>query len=241
MQEPTRIYQRWDIHQRAQHWLMLASFILVSITGIPMKFAYTNWGYTFAKIFGSFEILFLIHKIGAVIMIGSAVYHMGYLVFKGVNGKLRWSMMPIIRDFRDFLQNLAYFCGFKKKQAEFKRYSYKEKMDYWAVYWGTPIMALSGLVLWFPGKAISILPKWAIDSSHYLHQDEAMLAILFIFSIHFYNVHFSPDSFPMNSTWLTGKVSREVMEHEHPLELVQMEEEEKQREKQIPRQPSITH
>ena len=102
-------------------------------------------------------------------------------------------------------------------------------------------MVLSGLLLWFPGKAVGIVPKWVIDSSHFFHQDEGMLAMLFIFSIHFYNVHFSPDFFPMNSTWLTGKVNREVMQHEYPLELSRIEEEERNSERKIPQQPTIAH
>jgi formate dehydrogenase subunit gamma len=240
MGEPTRMYERWDIHQRTQHWLMLSSFILVSVTGIPIKFAYMSWAQSYAQVFGNFEILFGIHKLGAVIMTTSALYHLLYLIIKTITGKLRWTMIPIIKDVRDFALNFAYFCELRAKPAQFKKYSYKEKMDYWAVYWGTPIMVLSGLVLWFPGKAVSFMLQWLIESSHFLHQDEAMLAILFIFSIHLYNVHFSPDFFPMNTTWLTGKVSREIMEHEHSLELVRLEEEEKS-EKQIPGESTIAH
>lgn len=235
----SKMYQRWDIHQRAQHWLMVSSFIMVAITGIPIKFAYTSWAQSYAKFFVKFEILFGIHKVGALIMMVSAIYHLVYLITKTIVGSLNWTMFPIIKDFKDFFQNILYFIGFKKEAAKYKKYSYKEKMDYWAVYWGTPIMVLSGLVLWFPGKAVTMMPKWVIDSAHYLHQDEGMLAILFIFTIHFYNVHFSPDFFPMNYTWLTGKVSREVMEHEYPLELARIEEEENANEQQIAQQPTI--
>ncbi len=241
MSEPTRLYQRWDIHQRVQHWLMLSSFILVSLTGIPIKFAYMAWAQAYAKVFGDFAILFGIHKVGAVMMILSAVYHLLYLIFKAITGNLSWTMIPIIKDFKDFKVNLLYFCGIGAGPARFKKYSYKEKMDYWAVYWGTPIMVFSGLILWFPGMAASYIPQWFIDCSHFLHQDEAMLAILFIFSIHFYNVHFSPDFFPMSFTWLTGKVSRDVMEHEHPLELVRIEEEESNGEKQGPAKSTIAY
>jgi cytochrome b subunit of formate dehydrogenase len=100
-------------------------------------------------------------------------------------------------------------------------------VDYLAEYWGTPVMVITGFILWFPGTANAYLPRWAIEISHFIHQGEGLLAILVIFTWHLYAVHFVPDYFPMNKVWLTGKVSREVMEHEYPLELARLEREEK--------------
>jgi cytochrome b subunit of formate dehydrogenase len=96
-------------------------------------------------------------------------------------------------------------------------------LDYVAEYWGTPVMILSGLILWFPGAAAGIMPGWVIESAHFVHQGEGLLAILVIFTWHIYTVHFSPDFFPMNRVWLTGKVSREVMKKEYPLELARLD------------------
>lgn len=236
----SEMYKRWDMHQRIQHWIVISSFTMLSITGIPIKFAYEAWAQSYARIFGSFEVLYGIHKIGAAMLMILAVYHVMYLIIKAVQGKLRWSMFPIIKDFKDFAQNISYYLGLSKERPLFKKYSYKEKMDYWAVYWGSPIMIFSGLLIWFPGYAASKTPKWVIDSSHFFHQDEGMLAILFIFSIHFYNVHFSPDFFPMNYTWLTGKVSKEVMEHEYPLELDRIEKEGESVERKIQQKRTLT-
>lgn len=226
-QNKGKVYQRWDIHQRIQHWLIMISFTFLAITGLIIKFAYMSWAQTAVKLFGSFEVMFRIHLVMAVIMTISAVYHIAYLIVKLVQGKLRWTMFPSIKDAKDLVGNLAYMTGLSKEVPRFRKYSYKEKVDYLAEYWGTPVMVLSGLILWFPGVANQFMPKWVIESAHFVHQGEGLLAILVIFIWHLYAVHFAPDFFPMNKVWLTGKVSREVMEHEYPLELERLEQEEK--------------
>lgn len=219
------VYERWDFHQRFQHWLIMFSFILLAVTGLIIKFAFTSWAQTLVKIFGSFELMFNIHLFAAVVMIISAVYHIIYLIIKFSQGKLKWTMFPRVQDAKDIFGNIGYLVGRSKEAPRFGKYSYKEKVDYLAEYWGTPVMVITGFILWFPGSANSFLPRWAIEVSHFIHQGEGLLAILVIFSWHLYAVHFVPDYFPMNKVWLTGKVSREVMEHEYPLELARLEEE----------------
>lgn len=223
---PAKLYERWDIHQRIQHWLMLVSFTLLAVTGLLIKFALTGWAQTVAKIFGNFSILFSVHLGAAALMTAAAVYHVYYLVVKGWRRQLRLSMLPSIKDGKDLWANLSFFSGRGQEGPKFAKYSYKEKVDYLAEYWGTPVMVITGLMLLFPGIAADIFPRWVVASAHFMHQGEGLLAILVIFTWHLYSVHFSPDFFPMNRVWLTGKVSREVMEHEYPLELVRLEEEE---------------
>lgn len=222
---PAKLYDRWDIHQRAQHWCMMISFTLLAFTGILIKFAYSGWAQSVAKIFGSFEILFAVHLGGAGLMIFSALYHLVYLVVKGFKKQLRGTMLPSFKDLKDIVTNLLFLSGRAKKGPKFAKYSYKEKVDYLAEYWGTPVMIISGLMLMYPGVAAGIFPRWVVASAHFVHQGEGLLAILVIFTWHLYAVHFSPDFFPMNRVWLTGKVDREVMEHEYPLELARLEEE----------------
>ncbi|NLI91610.1 MAG: cytochrome b/b6 domain-containing protein [Peptococcaceae bacterium] len=225
--DSAKVYDRWDFHQRFQHWLIMLSFTLLAITGLLIKFAFEPWAQSLAKVFGSFEVLFNIHLMAAVIMIVAAVYHIVYLIIKFSQGKLRGTMFPRFQDLKDLYANIGYLTGRTKEGPRFGKYSYKEKVDYLAEYWGTPVMVLTGLILWFPGTANTFLPRWVIESSHFMHQGEGLLAILVIFTWHLYAVHFVPDYFPMNRVWLTGKVSREVMEHEYPLELERMEREEK--------------
>lgn len=231
---PAKLYQRWDLHQRTQHWLMMISFTLLAVTGLLIKFAYTSWAQAIAKIFINFEVLFNVHLAAALLMIFSAGYHLIYLIRKGSRQSLQGSMLPSLKDAQDLVCNIGLFCGVKKEGPKFGKYSYKEKVDYLAEYWGTPVMILTGLILWYPGAAAVFLPRWAIESAHFVHQGEGLLAILVIFIWHLYSVHFTPDFFPMNQVWLTGKVSRAVMEHEYPLELARLEQEEQKDGRQIP-------
>ena len=231
---PAKLYERWDVHQRAQHWLMMISFTLLAVTGLVIKYAYTSWAQVLAKVFVNFEILFFLHLAAAVLMILAALYHLIYLIWKVSRRSLRGSMLPTWQDAKDIACNFGLFCGLRKEGPKFAKYSYKEKVDYLAEYWGTPVMIITGFILWYPGTAASFLPRWAIESAHFFHQGEGLLAILVIFIWHLYSVHFSPDFFPMNKVWLTGKVSRAVMEHEYPLELARLEEEEKNSGRQIP-------
>ncbi|WP_366922536.1 cytochrome b/b6 domain-containing protein [Metallumcola ferriviriculae] len=236
------MYKRWDIHQRLQHYLTVISFLSCAVTGIVIKFAYTTWAQSFAKLFGNFNTLFAIHLAGAVIMIIAGVYHLFYLVHRVFKGNLRGTMLPVWKDLKDFALNICFYCGLTRSAPQFAKYSYKEKIDYLAEYWGTPLMIITGLILLYPGKAIAIMPRWVIECSHFAHQGEGMLAFLVIFTWHIYAVHFSLDFFPMNNVWLTGKVSREVMEHEYPLELALIENKEGSLDgREVPQQPSATH
>jgi len=215
---------------------MFTSFIVLTVTGLPIKYDYTNWAKTATSIFGGFDTMFSIHLAGAAVMLFSSVYHLFYLiVYPVVTKKMSWGTLPGPRDIKDLLHNLQYFIGLKKDQPKFGRYSYKEKFDYWAVFWGMFIMGGSGLMMWFPQIFASYLPRWVIDSARYAHSDEAMLAIIAIFVWHFYNVHFSPNFFPMNFVWLHGKMSRKEMEYEHPLELEKIDR------KQSSNSSNITH
>jgi formate dehydrogenase subunit gamma len=223
--DSAKIYERWDFHQRLQHWLMMFSFTLLTITGLTIKFAYQAWAQAVARIFGSFEILFNIHLFAAVVMILGAVYHIVYLIIRFSQGRLRGTMLPRVQDAKDIFGNIGYLTGLSKTAPRFGKYSYKEKADYLAEYWGTPVMVLTGFILWFPAVFNSFLPRWAIECSHFIHQGEGLLAILVIFTWHLFAVHFVPEYFPMNRVWLSGKISREALEHEYALELERLERE----------------
>lgn len=221
-----QVYQRFDIHQRIQHIGMFSSFIVLTITGLPIKFEQSRLSQGVVSMFGGFDNLFYVHLLGAVLMIFASVYHVIYLVFVPLGGKKQsFAIVPKSKDFKDLIQNLAYFLGFRKDPARFDRYSYKEKFDYWAVFWGMFIMAGSGLMMWYPQFFTRFLPRWVIDSSRYAHTDEAILAISAIFIWHFYNVHFNNRYFPMSKVWYVGNLTREEMEEDHPIELERIEKE----------------
>ncbi|MDA8441437.1 MAG: cytochrome b/b6 domain-containing protein [Peptococcaceae bacterium] len=221
---PKKEYERFNIHQRIQHVMMFTSFMVCTFTGLPIKYAYTGWGSRLAALFGGADTDLKIHLTGAAVMLASCVYHLFWLIYMLSRKKTRsWATLPGPKDFKDLADNLAYLLGLSKKQANWERYTYKEKFDYWAVFWGIFMIGGSGLMMWFPDVATKYVPRWFIDASRAAHSDEAVLAIVVIFFWHFYNVHFSPTFFPMNKLWYTGKMSRELMLHEHPAELARLE------------------
>jgi cytochrome b subunit of formate dehydrogenase len=156
--------------------------------------------------------------VGAVGLILVGAYHALYLVAFREGRRNLLALLPRPQDLRDLLQMLRYFLGRTDERPRFGRFSYIEKFDYWAVYWGIVIMITSGLILWFLETSLTFLPKFAADIAREAHSDEGLLATLAIIVWHFYNVHLNPEHFPMNWTFWTGMVSEAEMLRHHPLE-----------------------
>ncbi|MCA9558539.1 MAG: hypothetical protein KC583_08255, partial [Myxococcales bacterium] len=220
--DPTAEVQRFDLHQRLQHGLMAMSFTLLVLTGWPLTTHGVGASRGLVSLFGGLEATSLLHRIAAVGMIVSALYHLMYLLSKAVRGGLRFSMLPTPKDMVDAAGNLMYFVGLKKERPRFPRFTYFEKFDYWAVFWGVMIMAGSGFLRWFPDLATAYLPAWAYEIALHAHADEALLAALAIFLWHFYNVHLRPAVFPMSRVFITGKMTMAELEEEHGAEYDEM-------------------
>ncbi|TNF28490.1 MAG: hypothetical protein EP329_17835, partial [Deltaproteobacteria bacterium] len=212
--------QRFDIHQRIQHWGMMLSFTTLVVTGWPLKSAAVGQSSTFMDALGGAAAVGIIHRIAGGILIAVAVYHLIYLIVGIKRKTLKLSMIPGIKDARDLIGNIAFLLGLRKDRPKFGKFTYFEKFDYWAVFWGMLIMGLSGVMLWFPVAASGILPGEALELGRIAHSDEALLAALAIFLWHFYNVHLRPTIFPMSWVWLTGRISVETLYHEHREEYV---------------------
>jgi cytochrome b subunit of formate dehydrogenase len=224
--DAARSVVRFDIHQRAQHWLMLSGVILLGVTGWPLRGAgdvdAAGYSKTFMRVFGGAEGAANWHRVGAVLIILSALYHLFYLTFLAAKKRLPFSMLPLPKDALDMKDNILFMLGVKKERPKFDRYMYLEKFDYWAVFWGIVMMVGTGFIFWFPTFFSSWAPSWLITAALIIHGEEATLAILFLFVVHFYNVHLKPSIFPMNWTWLNGRISVEALKHEHPLEYERM-------------------
>jgi cytochrome b subunit of formate dehydrogenase/nitrate/TMAO reductase-like tetraheme cytochrome c subunit len=224
--DAARSVVRFDIHQRAQHWLMLSGVILLGVTGWPLRGAgdldAAGYSKAFMRVFGGAEGAATWHRVGAVLIILSAVYHLFYLTFLAANKRLPFSMLPLPKDAIDMKDNILFMLGVKKERPKFDRYMYLEKFDYWAVFWGIVMMVGTGFIFWFPAFFASWAPSWLVTAALIIHGEEATLAILFLFVVHFYNVHLKPSIFPMNWTWLNGRISVEALKHEHPLEYERM-------------------
>lgn len=215
-----RKFLRFNIHQRIQHAMMFTSFIICSFTGLPIKYAYTGWGQALARFWGGPDTMLAIHVSSGGLMILSCIYHLFWMGAMLSSKKSRsWAALPMLKDFTDLGDNLRYLLGVAEKPAHFDRYSYKEKFDYWAVFWGMFMIGGSGVMMWFPDLGTAIAPRWFIDAFRAAHSDEAVLAIVVIFFWHFYNVHFNPDMFPANKVFYEGTMTYEQMLHEHPAEL----------------------
>ncbi|HET7754558.1 MAG TPA: cytochrome b/b6 domain-containing protein, partial [Anaeromyxobacteraceae bacterium] len=172
----------------------------------------------FLALFGGAHGAALVHRFGAVLIMVSAVYHIVYLGTLAKKRILPLSMVPNLKDAFDIRDNMAFMLGLSKKRPQFDRFNYLEKFDYWAVFWGIVMMVGTGFIYWFPAKFGLILPTWALAAAQIIHGEEATLATLFLFVVHFYNVHLKPSIFPMNWAWLTGQTSVEFMKDEHPVE-----------------------
>ncbi|HEX9046014.1 MAG TPA: cytochrome b/b6 domain-containing protein, partial [Verrucomicrobiae bacterium] len=206
---------RMNPSQRWQHFVLAASFIVLAVTGFALKFP-DSW---LAKVLGSNEpFRRWSHRIAGVIMLLIGAYHLVYLLTTKDGRRLLADMFPVKRDALDVLEAVRYLAGISKHKPAIGRFGYAEKMEYWAVVWGTIIMGATGLVIWFKIDVTRYLPGWAVAVATTIHYYEAVLACLAILVWHFYHVMFDPDVYPLNTACLDGHVSEEFQEHEHPLE-----------------------
>ena len=213
----TRWFERMTIAERLQHGLLAASFSTLVYTGFALKFP-ESWLFAWlARLEGGYSWRGLIHRGAAVVMVGTALYHVIYLLSRRGRGQFL-ALIPRIADAKAATQNVLYLLGLRKTPPQFDRYGYIEKAEYWALIWGTAIMTLTGVVLWFENQSLRVLAKWVLDLATIVHYYEAWLAFLAIVVWHLYQTIVNPDVYPMNWTWLTGRVSDAQLRHEHYLE-----------------------
>ncbi len=211
-------FQRFSVVFRLQHFGLMLSTLVLIITGLPLRYAETAWARMFFSWIGGVPVQAVAHRAAAGLLIAVGVLHMGYIsLTREGRGEFK-ALTPRPRDVAHLIHNLCYFIGLTRRGPRFDRFSYVEKFDYWAVYWGIAVMVGSGLMLWAPEISMHYLPKFAMDIAQAIHSDEALLAAVAIIIWHFYNVHFGPEHFPFNRAWLTGRVSEEKMRKYHPLE-----------------------
>ncbi|MDT3700201.1 MAG: cytochrome b/b6 domain-containing protein [Thermincola sp.] len=221
------VYQRWNIHHRIIHFGIYSMFLLCALTGLPIKFHHKAWAVSVAAFFGGGDDLLQWHIFGGLMLFTVAFYHLGYSAYWAIKNRhnLTVPILPWSKGTWTALKQYFRFqFGFSNEHPKFGRYQWKEMFDYWAVFWGMAVIGGSGLLMWFPEFTLQYFPKWFVDAYRWGHSDEAVLAVMFIFTWHFYNVHFQPDFFPMSWVWWNGNLSEEVMEMEHGLELEMLKE-----------------
>lgn len=250
------MFIRMTFSERIQHGTLVVCFIGLVLTGLPLL--YYDWPVlrTIGFMGGNFWIRSWLHRIFGLGLIAVSIYHMAYVVWTPRGRGLFRALMPNSKDFTDAFGTLLHNLGimealysrgilrkfldrhpalrFREKPA-YDRYNFIEKFEYLAVFWGNSVMILTGLALWYFTMSLRLLPKSVLDVFVVVHSFEALLAFLSIIVWHMYNVHLNPTVFPMSRIWLTGRIGREELKHEHPLEYRRILEQRREAARRVPR------
>ena len=206
---------RMSLAQRWQHAVLAGSFIILAVTGFALKFP-DSW---LARAMGSSEpFRRWTHRIAGIVLLLAGIFHLIYLLVSKEGRRLVCDLFPVKKDLTDVLAAIRYLTGLSKEKPKIGRFGYAEKMEYWAVVWGTIIMGATGLAIWFKMDVTRFVPRWLVDVGLTIHYYEAILACLAILVWHFYHVIFDPDVYPLNLACWDGKVSEHWQQEEHPLE-----------------------
>jgi len=224
-------YLRFGRLERRLHILVILSFLSLALTGMILKFSYMGWAQRASRLLGGFESAGFIHRVGAVITFFYFASHVVGLIRKRKSRGKSWkdfifgpnSMIPNQQDLKEAVGTLKWFIGLGPR-PDYGRWTYWEKFDYFAVFWGVAIIGSTGLLLWFPEFFTHVLPGRFINVATVIHSDEALLAVGFIFTVHFFNTHFRADKFPMDTVIFTGRVPLEELKLDRPREYREMVE-----------------
>ena len=213
------IYPRFDLGQRIEHMAFLTSFSILGITGLAQKFAESPISLGIIQFFGGIDGTRVVHHIAAFVMMWVSVFHVLAVLYRIYVLRVPWTMMPVLDDIKHVIQDVRYYLGMSNQRAYTGRYNYAEKAEYFAVVWGTVVMAITGFMMWNPITTSQYLPGEEIPAAKAAHGAEALLAVLAIILWHFYHVHVKR----FNKSMFVGTLTREEMEEEHPAELHQIE------------------
>jgi len=229
-----KFFYKFTPLQRVQHITIASCVIVLTLTGMPLKFHDTFWAPYVYALFGGIKVAPVVHKIAGTVLLVLFLFHLIYIAYsiiayliiplkrKGQLGVvtvtkalLTHPIMPSFKDVVDIVDLLKYLLFISNKRPEGAKFTWKEKFDYWAPFWGIIIMVSTGLVMWQKEFVTQFVPGEVINFALIAHSDEAVLAALFLFIWHFYNVHFSTSVFPMGTVFLTGYLPEHLMVEEH--------------------------
>ena len=229
-----KYFFRFTIHQRIQHGILATLLLILAVTGMPLKFHDAFWAQPVYRLLGGIHVAPLIHRIAGVCMILFFIYHIIYMAHmlyrryqadaSGANRLnttalikflLNLPLIPSPRDLKEIIQLVKYYLFLTDRRPRGGKWTWKDKFDYWAPFWGIPVLGVTGLMMWMQDYATKLLPGEILNYALIAHSDEALLAALFLLIWHMYNVHFSATVFPMGSAFLTGYLSERIMVEEH--------------------------
>jgi cytochrome b subunit of formate dehydrogenase len=224
LESPVHV-RRFPKLYRNLHLMVIVSFISLAVTGMTLKFSYAGWAGAVARVLGGFEAAGFIHRVAALVTFSYFAIHIRDLLRRKKASGLSWlkfitgssGMLPGPRDGKEFIDSVKWFLG-KGPRPQYGRWTYWEKFDYFAVFWGVAMIGMSGLLLWFPTFFTRFVPGWLLNVATIIHSDEALLAVGFIFTVHFFNTHFRPEKFPMDTVIFTGTIPLDEFKTDRPRE-----------------------
>jgi formate dehydrogenase gamma subunit len=207
---------RMNRNFRIAHWGVIFSFPILVITGFALKYPETWWAYPLLLAESHFALRGLVHRGAAIILVAATLYHVIHLAINKRDRLFLKAMMPQIKDATDMVHIFAYNLGLTKVEPRYAKFNYAEKLEYLAFMWGTLVMTVSGLFLWFNNFTLRYFPKWVSDAATAVHYYEALLATFAILIWHSYMVVFDPLVYPMDTAWIDGKVPADHYRHSRP-------------------------
>ena len=209
---------RFSVWQRIEHALVILLFTVLAVTGLSQEYFRMHWATWLITAMGGIQGVRWIHRTTGIVFSVLVVLHLTVILFKVTTGRARPSMVPTRKDFHDAIIMMRYYMRLSDQKARFDRFDYRQKFEYWGMVIGSLILIVTGFMLYFPVLTTRLLPGEVIPAALMAHGKEGLLAFLIIITWHLYNAHLSPEAFPFDTSIFTGRVKRERMEEEHPLE-----------------------
>ena len=213
---------RFSVRQRIEHFVMMALFAALCVTGLPQKYYDSGWALWMIQAMGGIDVARWVHRAAGVLFSLQIVVHFAGILVDVARGRATFSMVPNRKDFTDTIQMLQYYLRLRDDHPRFDRFDYRQKFEYWGLLLGGVLMILTGFLLYFPIFFTRFFPGDVIPAAQVAHSNEGLLAFLVVIIWHIYNAHLNPDVFPIDTSIFSGKISRERMEKEHPLEYARL-------------------